>query len=216
MAKNLGLMAKIGGGFLATLVSLVGIDAAQALDFNFSWDSSINSTGTTPNFLDGNPGTATGSFSLNGKSAGETFDGNDLSNISITISDGLNDFTRTSSQGFLSNFVEGQILGDGSSIAFTDFALTWNDGTSKGFACVFDGGGACGGANPRIQLTTPTAHQTSYSTPNAALASISATAVTSTPVPFEINPNLGILILMGLWSTKTLIERKKHSKSINS
>ena len=145
MAKNLGLMAKIGGGCLATLVSLVEIDAAQALDFNFSWDSTSGSSITSVDTASGNPtgstfpgtgvGTATGSFTVN-KNAGESFVAGDMSNISIDIFDGVNTFSNNSgSSNPFTNFTAGTISGDGSSIAFSDFALSWNDGSAKGFAC---------------------------------------------------------------------------------
>ena len=215
MAKNLGLMAKIGGGCFATLISLVGIDAAQALDFNFSW-SSTSGNSSTPAFLDTGVGTANGSFTVN-KNAGESFAAGDMSDISITISDGLDSFSRTSAQGFNFNFIEGTISGDGSSITFSDFGLFWNDAGTKSFGC-FDTG--CGDSsngqdNPILLEAGSVSYFTGYSTSNAALASISGTASTSTPVPFELNPNSGILILMSLWGTKTVFQRWKNSKSID-
>lgn len=218
MAKNLGLMAKIGGGCFATLISLVGIDAAQALDFNFSWSSATPSNnGTIPAFPGTGVGTASGSFTVN-KNAGESFAPGDMSDISITISDGVNSFSRTSDTGgFVENFTAGTISGDGSSIAFSDFGLFWNDAGTKSFGC-FDPG--CGGSsngqnNPILLEAGSVSYFTGYSTSNAALASISATASTSTPVPFELNPNSGILILMSLWGTKTVFQRWKNSKSID-
>lgn len=231
MAKNLGLMAKIGSGCLATLVSLVGIDAAQALDFTFSWDSSsgndvvvLNPGVNTPTgetaFLNGNDGTATGSFTIN-KNAGESFVGSDLSNISVTIFDGSNNFTRDDPPNSITSRVAGTISNDGSSITFTNFFLTWDDGSAKGFACGIDDCGdlsftGLGLDHPLLISNGTKDFYTNYTSPSAALASINITPASATPVPFEINPNSGILILIGLWGTKTLIERKKHSQSINS
>ena len=215
MAKNLGLIAKIGGGCLATLVSLVGIDAAQALDFNFNW-SSTSGTGTSPVFPGTGVGTASGSFTVN-KNSGESFAPSDMSNISITLFDGSSNFSRTSTQGFNFNFIEGTISGDGSSIDFTQFALIWSDGSTKSFGCAgpdCDDSGS-GQNNAILMEIGTTDYFTGYSSPGDALASISASAIVSTPVPFELNPNSGILILMGLWGTNTLIKRRKNNKSID-
>ena len=125
----------------------------------------------------------------------------------MTFFDGENSFSRTSAQGFIENFIEGTISGDGSSIAYSDFFLRWNDGTDTRFGCE-----TVGCDNTTIFFFDGTiTYSTSYSSPTAALASFSATP--STPVPFELNPNSGILILMGLWGTNKVIQRQKKSKN---
>lgn len=180
----------------STVAFAGGINAkpAQAIDFNFSW----NSTGSTPNPA-GNFSTVTGTFTIN-RLPGETFTAGDFTNIDLILTTigpnaGVNNLS-------LSVFNAGSISADGNTATFTDMGFNFFGPTDQ-FSCSFPG------CIDGVVLTGTPGGTVSYTFPLQAdaLASFQATRV-----PFEFEASLGLLALGGMFGGYTLTKEKKDKK----
>lgn len=192
---SLGKVASIG---LVTSLSLAfSVNNAKALDFSFSGisTSSLSASGTFR--IDD---AAIPSSSLN-----QT----DLLDWKIDIFDGANTTTLFGIGGGLGG-------AQNSSIAFFPTGLSVNNSTldfstiTADSLCITEDGnctslqGLFGATATNIILANSDIGVSEFSS-----TSLTANAVSSTPVPFEISPTLGLMMVGGIWGVSRLRKSRK-------
>ena len=184
-------MAKIGGGTLAALVCFAGIDSAKALDFNFSFDNTVGSVaGTVEGTIQGLNDNSTGAASAVlitsfPAGLGGSFD---IGNNAVLWDTVLaNSFTVTN--------------GAITAASFDAFTTGNND-----VLCLTPSSANC--ATTTNGLTLDNFATTTFNSDGFGGATYSA----ATPVPFETEPTLGILLAAGLFGSRHLYRRHRARK----
>ena len=188
-------ISKIAGvGFATTLALALSANNAQALDFDFSFDNTVGSTpGTVEGIIEG----------LNDNSMGAA--------SSIRITSAPPEFTEiNSSVDFVTmpNVDNNSFTVANGEITNADFSAYTFSPTGM-FLCLNETTNVttCGSGFNMLQQNSL------YARTQAAngFAAVTYSSATATPVPFEVSPNLSIIILGGLYGASRL--RKKLAAS---
>ncbi|MDJ0649240.1 MAG: hypothetical protein QNJ60_11095 [Xenococcaceae cyanobacterium MO_188.B19] len=181
------LLAKMGGA--VAIVCLSGVEAANALDFTFSFSNVTGSvpgtvTGTLGGLNDNATGAAT-SLELTSFPAGlGTLEAGN--NVLAWSFQSANSFTVTNGSITAANFFATDGISDGLCLNTSCFAGLSN------------------------ALTLDTASTNTGN--NDGFSGVTFAAAGATPVPFEVNPTLGLLLVAGLFSSNRLYRKHKGRK----
>jgi hypothetical protein len=195
MLKKHQALMKIGGGCVAAALSLTGVQSAQALDFNFSFTNTSGNvsgtvTGTIFGLTNNTSNQQASSIVINSFPAAlpGTFETNQTPTTWNGVS--LNNFSVSSGAITLAQFRA---------------VNNPNGSATRDVFCLNGNSAPCGGAS-------------SYLTLNGTTNRVKSNDVTftSTAVPFEFHPSLGLLMVLGCFGTKKLAQRVKAKKELEN
>ncbi len=180
----------MGGGTLAALVCFTGIDSAKALDFNFSFDDTFgNTSGTVEGTIQGLNDNSTGAASavlITSFPVGGSFDIGNNAVLWDTVAANL--FTVTNGAITAASF---EASATGSDDIFCLSPSTGNFCPNSFNALTLD------------NSSTFVRNDDGFG---------GATYSAATPVPFETEPTLGILLAAGLFGSRHLYRRHRARK----
>jgi hypothetical protein len=196
--KKAQLLAKIGGGCVAFLVCLTGVESANALDFTFSF---TNINGNVPGTVEG----IIGGLTDNSTSAATSLELTSFPAGLGTANDGTNVL------GWGSTFINQFTVTNGS-ITAADFVAV---GLSSGL-CIDNNVLCFSGFNaaPSSATNILTFNAASNVVSNSNGFSGVTFNASSTAVPFEFSPTLGLLLVGSLFGSNHFYRKYKANKVV--